>query len=342
MKNRRGFSVVEGIIGAILLAMLFYVAFRTLSMARQEAVKGFWLQEQIIALRNSTRALGQAVKSTSYPTTLVKSGGEELVFSYKEARSFDDSGRLRKLEVKNDDAMDLHIVSGFISPGNTPQRVMYFPICFPETDLDSYTPGRIVWNELVLEPDPATHWYSGLGRLVLIEREETYTSKGLASRAFSLTLGFKESLPVTRRKELIGNVDNVFISYFSVDELRGIAVTGEGAVDRKMRRRHLVSIRIECAHPRDEKMRIGDQCSVVNNVDISELVGGGMTLVVVSVTGSTAKVLVNGSEQTAGVGTVLGGQLKVTSVKAGTLGGAGYIKASLLNSTREQIFYERK
>ncbi|RCK77879.1 MAG: hypothetical protein OZSIB_2038 [Candidatus Ozemobacter sibiricus] len=340
--TRRGITLVEALIGAILLLLLFYAAFRTLLMARQEALKGLWLQEQIIALRNTTRALGQAIKASSYPSTIAREGGEEVVFSYKEARSFDGSGRLRQLDVKGETDLDMKLVSGFISPSAVPQRVMVFPICTPELDAGNHTPGRIVWNELVLEPDPAYFPLAGLGRLKWIERETTYSSQGLASRAFSLNLTFPANQPPTREKVLISSVDGLFISYFSVDELRGIAVTTKGEINRKLRRRFLVSVRIDCSHFRDERMRIGDQCSVVNNIDISELVGGGMTLVVLAVTGNQAKVRFNGSETMVGVGSVLGGRLKVTRVKAGSGSEPGFIEVSIDGSSRTQVFLEQK
>lgn len=65
------------------------------------------------------------------------------------------------------------------------------------------------------------------------------------------------------------------------------------------------SIGIECSHPRDERRRIGDQVSIVNNVDRSELPGGLMPLVVLSVTSSTAKVHPNGAERTVGAGATI-------------------------------------
>ncbi len=300
--------------------------------------RGFTVVEVMIAFL----VLGAVLLPVSYPSTVARGGGEEVVFSYKEARSFDGSGRLRKLDVKGETALDMKLVSGFISPSATPQRVMVFPICTPEMDVGNHIPGRIVWNELVLEPDPAYFSLAGLGRLKLVERETTYTSQGLASRAFSLNLEFPEGKPPTREKVLVSSVDSLFISYFSVDELRGIAVTTKGEIDRKLRRRFLVSVRIDCSHFRDERMRIGDQCSVVNNVDVSELVGGGMTLVVLSVTGTQAKVRFNGSETMVGVGSVLGGRLKVTRVKAGSGADPGFIEVSIDGSTRTQVFLEQK
>ena len=340
--SRRGFTIVEALVSAILLVLLFMVAFRALSTARQEAMKGFWLQEQIIALRNTTRTITQCIKTTSYPTTLVKSNAEELLFSYKEMRTFDGSGRLRELTVKADDSMDMHLLSGFVSPDEKPQRIMYFPACTPELDLGNYTPGLITWYEFILEPDPNNFAYARLGRVRLIEREEPYNTTSNPSRAFGLVTSFKSDLPVKREKVLIQNVSNIFVSHFSVDELRGIAVTESGQIDKQMRRRHLVSVRIECSHPRDERMQIGDQCSIVNNIDVSELMGSGMTLVVLKVTGSSALVRLNGAEQTVAAGSSLSSQMSVKSVFSGSGSSPGGIRVTLKPSGKTQIFYEKK
>ncbi|NLI78753.1 MAG: hypothetical protein GX442_20225 [Candidatus Riflebacteria bacterium] len=316
--RRAGFSVVEGTITLILVSMLFYVAFQVMSHARRESQKGFWLQKAITELRNGTRAISQALKKTSYPTTIVKTGSQQLIQSYKEFRTYDDSGRLRFLKVKDSQDMDLKAVTGITAAQGGGRTLMVFPACQPETEQGAHQPGTITWYELRLEPGREFH-RTGVADLLLVERVETYDTRPLPKRAYSLTTAFRESLAPVREKRLVADVDTVEIDLLSVEELLGIHVTTEGGVVTTMRKRYLVSVRVECAHPFDDNVRIADQCSVVIHIDAGMLAGGAaieVLQILGSGPGAKARVRFNGNETTVGAGQDIAPGQRVVTVFA--------------------------
>ena len=310
-----GFTLTEVMITVLLVSALVYTAHRILQFAHLETAKGYWLQQRITELRNATRAISMRIKKTSYPSTVVKAGGIDNVVSFKEWRRYDDSARLRDLQINPSTAMDMKAVDGSVSPGPAPVSLMRFPICEPETD---GAPGTITWVELLLEPETPFNPARPLGRLDLLEREEVYRTVP-PKYAFGYTGGFSPTQPPKLRHPLVEDVSSVRIASFSVDELRGIMVAESGGVTRKYRRRYLVSVRVDCTNPRDEKIAIGDQCTVVANIDVATA-GGGMSVVVLAIRGSgvdtVADMTFNGLAITARAGTYLGGGWRVTSVFA--------------------------
>ena len=315
MKRRRfqGITLVEIMVAIVLVSALFVSGFKVLSHARRETVKGLWLQQAIVELRNGTREIAQHLKRTSYPSTLYKRGNMEAVVSFKDYRIYDDSGRLRDIKTRDTDSFDIHATAGHTIPDDGETTILRFPICSAETDFGTSSPGKITWVELILRPAPVqTGIGSTLGTLVLCHREDVYQTQGLLFRAFSLTKTFDPGLPLTREKAIISDVQFVDVSMFSVDELRGIAVSTAGAVVRKTRRRFLVSIQIGCCHPKDPQTRISDQCSVISNIDV--LSSGGPTLVVLSVSGPTARISYLGQPSNVGVNSVIGGVFRVKTV----------------------------
>jgi len=262
----RGLTLIELLIAVLLVTLIFGIAYQIMDQARRESRKGFWLQKAITELRNGTRALAIRLKKTSYPTTMARTGSQQVVVSYKEKRTFDESGRLRNLVVKSSTSMNLSARSGTIRSSADPVRLMLFPMCIPEMDLDSYVPGVITWVEIVLEPDKEFA-INGLSRIVICERNEVYDTRSLPDRAYSLNGGFNRTLTVANRKTLIGDVDQVRIDVYSMDELSGVHVTKTGTVGTTTKKKFLVSIRVECMNPVDKTMVIGDQCSVTIHTD---------------------------------------------------------------------------
>ncbi len=308
-----GFTLTEIIVTIILLAALFAVAHRVLYQANLETQKGYWLQQRLTELRNGTRMISQRMKKTSYPSSIVREGGKDVVIAFKEWRRYDDSARLRDLQINPSTAYDMTSIDGSIAPAPEPVSIMTFPICTPEKDGQ---PGTITWVELELQPNPLYNPDRPLGVLHLKERTETYTS-GPPKYAFGLTGGFSSSLPVRVDKELVHDVSQVTIASFSVDELRGVMVTEAGSVAKKYRRRYQVSVRIDCMHSRDEKIVIGDQCTVVSNVDLAAL-SGGLNIVVLQINGSgpaaTADITFNGSPMNVTAGSSFGNGWIVSTI----------------------------
>ncbi|HNV70147.1 MAG TPA: prepilin-type N-terminal cleavage/methylation domain-containing protein [Candidatus Ozemobacteraceae bacterium] len=304
-KRASGFTLTEIIVTIILLAVIFGVAHRVLYQANLETQKGYWLQQRLTELRNGTRMISQRMKKTSYPSSIVREGGKDVVIAFKEWRRYDDSARLRDLQINPSTDFDMKSIEGSISPAPEPVSIMTFPVCTPEKDGQA---GTITWVELVLHPDPMYNPDRPLGILHLTERETTYTS-GPPKYAFGLSSGFSSSLPVRVDRELVHDVSQVSIASYSVDELRGVMVTEAGSVAKKYRRRYQVSVRIDCMHPRDEKIVLGDQCTVVSNVDLTAM-SGGLNVVVLQINGSgpaaTADITFNGTPMNVTAGSSFG------------------------------------
>jgi hypothetical protein len=339
---KRAFTLVEVLFSVLLVSLLFSVGFRIIQQSREEMQKAFWLQECMIGLRNATRLLGKHLKKTSYPSTIVRKVGTEEVISFKEVRTYDGSGRLRALNVKDDKRFDLQLMTGHIEVTPTPQQIMIFPMCIPEKDDGTVVPGTITWVEVLLEPDDSTgssgSGSSLRGRLRVILREESYNTAGLASRAYSLQRQFNPGLAATYNQILVGNLTGLDVSMFESEELRGVAITEEGTVSRKMKKRYLVSCRFECQHPRDERWKISDQVTVVNNIDLT-LLGGGINLIVLSVNddgaNSSAQIRYNGTERLVRAGDSLGNGLMVKTVFS--MG----IQVQSIDGKKSMTFYRR-
>ncbi|MBU1107409.1 MAG: prepilin-type N-terminal cleavage/methylation domain-containing protein [Candidatus Riflebacteria bacterium] len=337
-RNARGVTLVETMLAVTLLSLLFGAANSVLSYSRRETEKGFWIQQAISQLRNGTRAITDMLKKTSYPSTIIRTGSgaarNEKVISFKEKRTYDGedafgnladkkgSGRLRDLELNSSDAFDMHSVitgSGIIRPSFKDQTIMYFPICEPEKDFeDGYTAGNITWVELLLRPE--RHYStSGLASLILVERNETYNTKSDPyRRAFGLTNEFDRAIPVSREREIINDVNGIEVDSYAIDELRGVFVTQSGQKNEVTTKRILVSINVSCSHPKDGKIWLSDQCSVINNVELVTLAGTEyLELLQVFSAGpsGSAKVKYNNSELTVSVGGMVG-TYKVSSINS--------------------------
>ncbi len=219
----RGMTLTEVMVAVALVSLVFGVAYRVMDQARRETRKGFWLQKAITDLRNGTRAISLRLKKTSYPTTVAKTGSQQTVISYKEKRTYDDSGRLRNLAVKSSTDMNLAMKTGVVRSSNATVVLMRFPVCVPEMDIDTYTPGIITWVEVVMTPGP-DFAINGLSRILLQERDDAYDTRALPDRAYGLSTAFDSTLAMASRKSIVDDVDQVRIDSWAIDELSGIHV----------------------------------------------------------------------------------------------------------------------
>ncbi len=302
---KRGVTLIEILLAVIMLSMLFGSGYSIMTYSRRETEKGFWIQQAITQLRNGSRAITQKLKMTSYPSTIIRrnSGAteEQKVLSYKEKREYDYTGRLRKIEVNDSTDFDMHAIvthGGGISPTFEDQTIMYFPICTPETeDEGSYEEGKIVWVELVLRPS-REYRLTGLGTLHMIERHETFSTKSLPDRVFALKKKFDRSLPIKTDKVLIDDVREVGVDYFDVKEFKGRGVSKEGVLgEKRITKRILVTLDITCSHPKDGKIWLSDQSSVINNVEIVEVAATNL-MELLAINGSSADIKFNGTTMT--------------------------------------------
>lgn len=321
LASRSAVTLVEILLAVIMLSLLFGSAYGIMRYSRVETEKGFWIQQAITQLRNGTRAISQKLKMTSYPTTIIRKvvGTNEVqkVITYKEKREYDATGRLRKLTINPKTDFDMHAIvtdGAEIAPIFEDQSIMYFPICSPERESNSsYEEGTITWVELVLRPS-REYRLTGLGSLHMLERVESYSTKSLTERAFDLNKSFKRNLPVKTDKMLIEDIRGVGIEYYDIEELRGIYVTKDGDKYEEHNKRILVSLDITCSHPKDGKIWLNDQCSVINNVGIVKLAGSNL-MELVKISGKTATIKFNGANNVVNQGDPLG-SYKVKEVQS--------------------------
>lgn len=317
-RNKTAVTLIEICLAVLFLSLLFGSANGVMTYSRRETEKGFWIQQAITQLRNGTRAITDMLKKTSYPSTIIKTaGGDEKVISFKEKREYDLSGRLRNLKINPNENFDMHAIisgSGSLVPTFADQTIMYFPVCEPEKDLETgYTEGKINWVQLVLSPGK-NYATSGLGTLQLIERSETYNTKADPQRAFGLDRSFSESIAVTRKREIITDVREIEIDSDEIEELRGIFVTKEGTRHQAVTKRVLISMSIACCHPKDKRIWLSDQCSIINNVELVKMAGSSI-IQLVSISGSSAKIKLNTTIFDVSVGSTVG-TYKVKTINA--------------------------
>ncbi|NCB38842.1 MAG: hypothetical protein EOM80_08740 [Erysipelotrichia bacterium] len=320
----KGVTLIEIILAVLFLALLFGSANSIMTYSRRETEKGFWIQQAITQLRNSTRAIAAKIKKTSYPSTIIKSlSGDERVISFKEKREYDIGGRLRNIIINPNDSFELHTVisgSGAIKPSFEDQTIMYFPICEPEKDFaGGYTEGSINWVELVLKP-AKNFRYSGLGAIHMVERQESYDTRAdTIKRAYGLDKSFTQNIAVIRSKELVSDVREIEIDTYDVEELKGIyaAKTAGGSELKSAKlKRTLISMNIACCHPRDKKIWLNDQLSVISNVELVAMPSSSLIELVKIISvgpAGSAQVKVNGVLKLVSVGGMLGAY-KVTDV----------------------------
>ncbi len=319
--SKRAVTLIEVCLAVLFLGLLFSSAYGVMTYSRRETEKGFWIQQAITQLRNGSRAMTDMLKKTSYPTTVYKrSPNEERVISFKEDRIYDASGRLRDIIPATNESFEIHSIisgSGAVAPSFQDVSLMRFPVCEPEKDLDTgYTAGEITWVELVLKA-AGDYSTSGLGTLYIIERKDSYDSRSLTKRVFNLGKVFEPGLPVSRTREIITDVREVSIDYYNIDELRGIFVSKTGVRNELSTRRILISIGVSVCHPKDKKIWLSDQASIIVNLDLIEQESEAILqlLKVLSSGPSGSAIIKKGSSDlNVSVGSAVGDKLEVTAI----------------------------
>ncbi len=311
MNRKNGFTLLEVIIGVAMLSMLLAAGNSVLSYSRMQTEKGFWIQQAIAQLRNTTRFIGNKMKETSYPSTLVstfKDGKEvDLIYSFKELREYDTVGRLRMLRINDSDVYNMHTIDtkgDSVTPTADDLSIMYFPISKPEVIKNgNKVPGTgiVTWVHIVLRPGPA-YDVSGLGVIHVEETDVPYSTRpddyafalGKPGEAFN-----PKSAEPNRKRPLITDVQSVRVDTFSVDEEKGFYVTQAGVKSEMSSvKRNLVSLTINCCHPKDGKINLSDQCSVITRVEQSGSLPTPPSIQLISVSPSKETVRVRYKGQT--------------------------------------------
>lgn len=286
-KKKHGFTFVEVCMVVIILSLVFGVASGVMFYARRETEKGRWMVQGIIQLRNTTRQIGIKMKQMSYPSTLLSNSNisdptktVQSVISFKEWREYDRSGRLRFMEVNNTKRKyEIHAAKngGLIKPTGNDKVLMYFPVCTSEKDYTTgYTAGKIIWTRFVLAPS-INFQHNKLGTILMEEYEAEYDTRGETRRAFDLNKdkykGFDDpAKKLLRRKELITDVSGVEIKTFDMSSSRGFAVSASGALSDDFKKvKNIVTFKIHCSHPKDEKTKISDMCSITAGAEVEAL-----------------------------------------------------------------------
>ena len=281
-KNIRAFTFVEVCMAILLLSLVFGIGAGIMSYARKETQKGLWIQQSIGQLRNATRQIGIKMKEMSYPSTLVRNYTNTnppklivKVIPFKERRSYDNAGRLRSIEVNPSDAYELRAMAnqGMILPKDKSQVLMCFPICEPEKDFSNgYSAGLITWVRFVFEPSKDFS-ITKLGDIYMEEYESEYDTRVKPDRAYNLDEPFSEKgSKLKRRKEIVIDVSGVEISSYNVSTVRGIAYKKDGSGGNAvMNVKNIITFKIWCKHPKDDRVTLTDMCSVTSNTEVKPL-----------------------------------------------------------------------
>lgn len=292
-RYRRGFTFVEVCMCVLILSLVFGVATYVMTYARKETKKGFWIQQCISQLRNSTRQIGIKLKEKSYPSSMilkkktnVQPGEDEYerrIYPYKERRSYNASGRLTKIEVHTGSSSHYEIYAKFgkITPKNEQIELMYFPVCTPSKDFpdsgESY-PGIATWTRFVLEPRP-DYKNNKLGTLVM--EEYPMPLEFFSNDVFDLTFKIDGSSDIHtlfahgsalkgyRRKELITDVSAVDIEKYdlTIPKGRGVALDGSSADLVN----NVVTFEITCTNDKDDKTVLSDMCAITVNSEVQDI-----------------------------------------------------------------------
>lgn len=281
-KNIRAFTFVEVCMSILILSLVFGIGAGVMSYARKETQKGFWIQQSIGQLRNATRQIGIKMKEMSYPSTLVRNYTNTnppkliiKVIPFKEKRYYDNAGRLRSIDVNPSDAYELRakVNQGLILPSDKSQVLMYFPISEPEKDYSSgYTPGIITWVRFVLEPSNDFS-ITKLGSIFMEEYESEYDTRVKPDRAYGLDEHFSvKNSKLKRRSEIVIDVSGVEILANDVSTVRGIAYKKDGSSgDVKYNVKNIITFKLKCKHPKDDRITLTDMCSVTSNTEVKPL-----------------------------------------------------------------------
>ena len=281
-KNIRAFTFVEVCMSILILALVFGIGAGIMSYARKETQKGLWIQQSIGQLRNATRQIGIKMKEMSYPSTLVRNYTNTnppklivKVIPFKEKRIYDNAGRLRSIDVNPSDAYELRAKAnqGMILPSDKSQVLMCFPISEPEKDYSNgYTAGLITWVRFVLEPSKDFS-ITKLGSIFMEEYESEYDTRVKPDRAYNLDEPFSErGSKLKRRKEIVIDVSGAEISSYNVSTVRGIAYKKDGSGGNAvMNVKNIITFKIWCKHPKDDRVSLTDMCSVTSNTEVKPL-----------------------------------------------------------------------
>ena len=203
-RKNGGFTLIEVLVTSLILSLVLGGAYTLFFSSQKIAGKATWLQYTVTNLRKTEMIITKAIKSTSYPTTLLPGS------------IFDAGGDRLDTPGPNSPTYYVHVSQGFGKRtasaiiGSNNGICMHMPRSLPEKRGFGGTEdrnGTIGWNVFRLE---AAKDKSGLGTLIWEEREGSY--QGTApSYASTLTIDYT-GLPLRRREVLLENVEWIEIT----------------------------------------------------------------------------------------------------------------------------------
>ena len=286
--NKQGFTFIEVCMAILILSLVFGVATYVMSYARTETQKGFWIQQSIEMLRNTTRMIGNKLKEKNYPSVLIlKKKGWSIgqyedpfirqVVQFKEKRNYDRAGRLLSIK-KNETnkSYEIYVKQGKTEPSNNEIELMHFPICTPEkiytgtTDGTSES-GTIVFHRFMFLPN-SDYDITGLGRIIMEQYTVPIITTLPGGQTESYNIHFHEQdcnyyfshIGSTNKqyksKELIQDVSSVEINKYNltIPKGRGVAVNGDYSDLIKF----IITFKITCKCPKDQKVNLSDMTAI--------------------------------------------------------------------------------
>lgn len=277
-KNTRGFTLLEACITLIILSMLFGSGYMILTYSRTQQAKGFWIQQSISQLRNTTKRIEKEFGSASYPSAQVKIKGKTKVFNFFDYKRYSGS-RLTEHRINKKEKlerMSLKIVENDTTikpPTSGEQEIMRLVKCTPSVNGGK---GIATWTTFVLAP---SKHYSHVGDLYVEEFVDDYKISvsndeyKIASDVFDINVPFEKG-KLKNRKLLVNDVYSVHVSNAKIEDASNIQVettyNSEGKVEgvkatRNKREKKVIVLTIRTQNPKDAYTILEDRaCNVIN------------------------------------------------------------------------------
>jgi prepilin-type N-terminal cleavage/methylation domain-containing protein len=228
----RGFTLLELMIAFSVLIVFFFSAYKLFTGGTKTAEKARWLNGAVTQLRNFSSQVGQLVRATSHPTTLVED-------SLKQDNR--DVWNLKILAAKKKEAT---------VGDSSPTTLMQWYACEAERPPAK---GRLTFHELIFQPKQSTK--APFGELTLITREREFNTTG-PEYVNAGTLG-----PVT-------SADKLVREYIILTDVASISFTVTNlAADDPLP----IRISVSCINPYDPKTHKETDVLITPNVPIRSL-----------------------------------------------------------------------
>ena len=181
-----GFTLVEVIIGSLVLSMFLSSALWIFFQSQKTITKTSWINTSTLEEGMALRKISELAQKSSFPSTVME---DVIKVADKNSKYFARIPKNGKL----------------LSFNGSKIKLLLFPVCTEQTEASN---GTISWASLWLEPSE----YPNYCNLVLNISKEIAYSPGPPEYAANLNSGkYSDSLPINRRSLLLHHVEKASI-----------------------------------------------------------------------------------------------------------------------------------